>query len=160
MKVSLRYFIVLCISIATLSGCSGGSSNPDPDPEPVVTDQSVPTIIITKPTANQTFTAGSTIDFSAKFEDDLKLASYTVTISKLTTSSMVLKNVPTSTPFAYSKAENITGDVKTYTLPLDITIPANTTTVITTPGDYTVTVTCKDAAGKDAISKSVVIKIS
>lgn len=125
----------------------------------VVVDQSIPTIDIKSPTPNQAFTNGTAITFETAFADDVNLKSYTVTISKVATVGMVLKNVPVSTPFTYSKEGDISGTSYTLTL-TDINIPLNTTTTITTPGDYTVTVTCKDAAGKDAISKSVVIKIS
>lgn len=128
------------MTIAT-SGCNkGGSTDPLPVP-----DATKPTISITKPTPGQAFISGNTILFQATFSDNEKLKSYDFTISKKVIGGLILKVVPTSTPFSYIKSSTSLTGIKSQDISLnDIIIPANTATNIVTPGAYNLKVTCID----------------
>ena len=142
---TLIYYLFGFVMI--LTGCSKGGSNP-----PVaIPDTAKPSVTITKPTAGQSFTAGNTILFQATFTDNEKLKSYEVAVTKKIAGGMVLKVVPTSTPFTYTKsAISLVGGKSQDVSLSDITIPANTVSTITTPGIYNLKVTCFDNSDNSA----------
>jgi len=148
MKTTLRLFLMTCLMISTLACSKKGGSTPDP----IVADTTKPIISISKPTAAQAFNSGTTIPFEVSFSDNTKLGTYEVAITKVTTGGYILKNVPTSVPFSYTKSStNFTTGVKQQTITLtDIAIPANNTTTVTTPGNYNLKVTCYDASANKA----------
>ena len=150
---TLNWFLAGLV-IFIVSGCSKGGSNPPV----VVPDTTKPTISISKPTANQSFVAGNTIPFQATFSDNEKLKSYEVTVAKKITSGMVLKVVPTSTPFSYTKSTTGLAGGKSQDISLnDITIPPNTAINIVTPGVYNFNVTCVDGSDN---SNSTILEIT
>jgi hypothetical protein len=151
MKTSIQYLAVL---ILILFGCKKGSS-----PVPVVIpDTTKPTISVLKPTAGQSFTNGTAILFQATFSDNEKLKSYDIAVSQKVTGGMILKVVPISTPFSYTKSSTILSGGKTQDVSVsDITIPANTATNIVTPGTYNFKVTCVDGSDN---STSTTIEIT
>lgn len=154
MKYSRTYLIVLSILISILSGCSkGGSTAPV-----VVPDTTKPTIVISSPTAGQTFTAGGTIPIQVAFSDNEALKSYDITISKNLTSGVILKVVPISVPFTYSSGTT-TLSGKSQSATLNISIPANTPTQIVTPGTYDLKVNCIDSSTNSA-SVTLIITIN
>jgi len=143
MKTFSNYLTITILLLSTFScGKSGGSATPDP----VVTDTTKPTISIVKPSAGQSFTAGVTIPFQASFSDNIGLKSYEIVISKVTTGSFNLKNVPTSVPYSYTKSStSFSTGVKQQDITLsDMIIPANTATTIVSTGNYNLKVTCYD----------------
>ncbi len=144
MKFQIKLLTITLLLLFFL-GCKKGSTGPDP----IIPDTIKPTITITKPTAAQAFNAGTTIPFEASFSDNVKLQNYEVAISKTPAGGFILKNVPTSLPFSYTKSlTNFNTGVKQQNIILsDIAIPANNTTTITTPGNYNLKVTCFDGSG-------------
>jgi hypothetical protein len=152
MKQFSYYSMIFGLFIFTCTGCSKKSG-----PAPVVTpDTTKPIISATKPTPGQVFTAGNTILFQATFSDNEKLKSYDIAISKKVLGGMVLKVVPTSTPFSYNKSSTSLNGGKSQDVSLsDITIPANTATNIVTPGTYNFKVTCVD--GSDNTTSTTII---
>jgi len=138
-KIKFLFFISLLL--ATLWDCKKGEPAPVPD-------TTKPTITIAQPTAGQIFVAGNTIPFKATFSDNDLLKSYEIAVSKVSTSALILKNVPTSVPFSYVKSStSFTAGVRQQEIDLsDIVIPANTATTITTPGKYNFKVNCVDGS--------------
>jgi len=153
MKYFIKYLFILGILIVTFNGCSKGGSNPPV----VVPDTTKPTITITKPTAGQAFTAGSTILFAATLTDNEALKSCDVAISQKVTGSFALKVVPTSVPFTYTKSAISLGGKSQDISLSDIIIPSNTATTIVTPGVYNVKVTCFDSSNN---SSSTIVEIN
>jgi len=155
MRAAIKYLIVFSLLLSTLWGCSKKGTVVVPDKEP-------PRISVTLPTPSQTFLPGGTITFQATFSDNVKLKSYGITVSKRVTSGLILKIVPISEDFSFSRLSiNFPSGVKQQDINLnDIVIPLNTATKITTPGDYNFTVTCVDDAGNNAIPETRVIKIN
>ena len=158
MKIFIKHLIVSCLLVAALSGCKKTSS---PNPVPVVVpDTTKPTITITKPTVGQAFAPGSTIPFQATFSDNEKLGTYDIAISKVVTGGLILKVVPTSLAYSYTKSSTSfnTGVKQQEIILSDITpIPANTATNIVTPGKYNLKVTCVDGSNN---STSTTIEIN
>lgn len=155
MKISIKLLVITLFLISGFSACKKGSTGPDP----IIPDTTKPTITIIKPTAGQIFSAGSTIVFQASFSDNVKLKSYEIAISKVITGGLILKIVPISEDFSYTKTStNFTAGVKLQEINLsDIVIPVNTANKITTPGKYNVKVTCVDASDN---SNSTTIEIN
>ena len=144
----MKFQVKLLTTILLLSfftGCKKGGSVTDP----IIPDTTKPIITIIKPTAAQAFNTGTTIPFEASFSDNVKLQNYEVAISKTPTGGLILKNVPTSVPFSFTKSlTSFNTGVKQQNIILtDISIPANNTTTITTPGNYNLKVTCYDGSG-------------
>ena len=158
MKISIHLLIITILLISILKGCKKGGGN---GPDPVVPDTTKPTISVTKPTAGQIFASGNTIIFEATFSDNVKLKSYEIEVSKVVTGGFILKNVPIPEPFSYIKSStSFNPDVKQQNITLnDITIPANNTTGIVTPGNYNFKVTCLDGSDNSA-STTLVISIN
>ena len=156
MKTIIKFSLFAVILVLTLSGCKNGGT-----PDPVIPpDTSKPTITIIKPSAGQSFTNGTAILFQATFTDNEKLKSYDIAISQKVAGGMILKVVPVSTPFSYTKSSAGLSGGKTQEVSLsDITIPANTATTIVTPGTYNFKVTCVDGADNSA-STTVEITIN
>lgn len=100
MKISIKHLIFITLLFTAFSGCKKGGGSPDP----VISDTTKPTILIVKPTAEQTFVSGGAITFQATFSDNIKLKSYEIVISKVVLGGFILKNVPTSIPFGYIKS--------------------------------------------------------
>jgi hypothetical protein len=150
-KVPIKYLIGVGLLISALTGCQKGSSTA---PAPVISDTTKPTITIIKPTPGQSIDPGSTILFQATFSDNEKLKSYGIEISNVNKGGSILKNVPTSVPFSYTKPSTSFGlGTKQQDITLsDITIPANTTNKIVTPGKYYFKVTCVDGADNIAVT--------
>ena len=147
MRISNKYltFIVIIILIA---GCKK-KSNIIAEPP----DTTKPTIIITQPTAGQAFVTGNTIAFQATFSDNKELKNYVVTVTKVTTSGMILKIVPTVKLFSYTSPPPGTfgTGVKQQVITLsDIVIPQHTATELVATGKYNVKATCSDTAGNTA----------
>jgi len=127
------------------SGCSkGGSTVPV-----VVPDTTNPTISITKPSAGQIFAAGNTIPFQVTFSDNDKLKSYDITISKKAV-GLILKVVPTSVAFSYTKSTTSLSGKSQEVIISDILIPANTATTIVATGVYSLKITCLDGSDNPA----------
>lgn len=152
MKIAVKYLIIFCLLAATFVGCKKKGVI-------VIPDTTKPTITIIKPTAGQIFVAGNTILFQANFSDNEKLKSYEIAVSKVVTGGLILKVVPTSIDFSYTKpSTSFTAGVKQQEINLsDIVIPANTATTITTPGKYNFKVTCVDGSGN---SNSTTVEIN
>ena len=150
----MKYLIVICLLVQTYS-CSkkGGTVTPDP----VIPDTTKPTISITNPVPAQSFTPGTAITFQASFSDNVKLKSYEISISKVTSGAITLKNVPVSVPFSYTKSSTSfnTGVKQQDIILSDINIPANDATTIVTPGNYNFKVTCYD--GSDNKTETIII---
>ncbi len=143
MKITLRILTAISLIILVFSGCKKGSSTTPV----VVPDTTKPTISFTKPTAGQQFVAGNNIPFQVTFSDNEKLKSYDVAISQKVLGGMILKIVPTSVPFSYTKSSTSLAGGKSQEVTLtDINLPANTATTITTTGIYNVKVTCMDGS--------------
>lgn len=152
MKISIKYLIVISLLISNFTGCKkGGSTVPDP----VISDTAKPTISILKPTPGQSFIPGNNVAFQAMFSDNEKLKSYEIAISYVIKGGFILKNVPTSVPFSYTKSSTSFGlGVKQQEITLnDITIPSNNILTIVTPGKYYFKVTCVD--GSNNISETI-----
>ncbi len=142
MKSSVKHLIGNGLLILILVGCSKGGSNPPV----VVPDTTKPTISISNPTAGQAFVAGDNIPFKATFADNVALQSYAISIDKKVLGGMVLKVVPTSVPFSYSKpTTSISGKSQEIILN-GITIPTNTPTEVVSIGVYNLNVTCVDSS--------------
>lgn len=156
MKISYQLLIITSLLISTLTGCKKGSGA---GPDPVIPDTTKPTISVTKPTAGQIFVSGNTIIFEATFNDNIKLKSYEIEVSKVVTSGFILKNVPISEPFGYIKSStNFNPDVKQQNITLDdIIIPANSPTRIVTPGNYNFKVNCLDSSDNSASTTIVIV---
>ncbi len=154
MKLSITYLIGLTLFISVLSGCSkGGSSAPV-----VVPDTTKPIIVISSPSAGQTFTAGGTIPIQVAFSDNDALKNYDLTISKNLTSGVILKVVPISVAFTYSSGTTtLSGKAQSATL--NIAIPSNSPTQIVTPGTYDLKVNCLDSSNNTA-SLTLIITIN
>jgi hypothetical protein len=150
MRTSIKFLLSIIFLVLAISGCKKGSS-PTPDPIPI-SDTTKPTISITKPTVGQVFISGNTIAFQATFNDNKEIKSYEIVVSKVVTGGLILKIVPTSVPFSYTKSPtNFTSGVKQQEIFLnDITIPANSATTITTPGKYNFKVTCLDTSNNSS----------
>jgi len=148
MKYKSKLLIILCLLLASLSGCKKKN-----DPEPIP-DTTKPAITLANPTAGQSFVPGNTIPFKATFSDNDLLKNYEIAISKAATSGLILKIVPTSVPFSYVKSStNFTAGVKQQEIILsDILIPANSATTITTPGKYNFKVTCVDGSNNSTVT--------
>lgn len=143
MRFSFRLLIVLSLVILVSYSCKKGSI-PAPVPVP---DTTKPTISFTKPTAGQEFVAGGNIPFQVTFSDNEKLKSYEVAISLKVVGGMILKVVPTSVPFSYTRSSTALTGVKSQEVTItDINIPSNTATTIVSTGIYNVKVTCLDSA--------------
>ena len=149
MKIPVKYLIFISLFISLLSSCKKGGTT---GPNPAIKDTTKPTITIVKPTAGQVFVAGNTISFQATFADNEKLKSYDIVISQKLVSGLILKIVPTSVPYSYTKSSTSLSSVsKSQEITLnDITIPSNTATNIVTPGKYNCKVTCLDASNNTA----------
>ncbi len=155
MKILLKQSIVFSLLIITLFGCSKDSGTTPV----VIPDTTKPTISISKPSAGQVFTSGIAvvnIPFEATFADNVNLKSYSVAISKKIVGGMILKIVPTSVPFAYTKSTtSLNSGVKSQVVTLsDINLPANTANQIVTTGVYNLTVTCND--GSDNLASTTI----
>ena len=139
MKTSAKYLIVISLIVISIFGCKKSSS---------AVDTIKPVISISKPTAGQIFTAGSTIAFQATFSDNENLKSYEISINQVATGGLILKIVPTSVPFSYLKsATSFTAGTKQQEINLnDIVIPLNTATTFVTPGKYKLKVVCVDGS--------------
>lgn len=152
MKSFIKLLLGYCTMIILLSGCSKGGSS-------VAVDVTNPTISVTSPTAGQSFVAGNTIPFQVTFADNIALKSYEVAITKNLTGGLVLKVVPTSVPFNYTKSTTtLSGKSQVITL-TDVIIPANTATTLVTTGTYNVKVTCVDSSN-NSYSTTVQININ
>ena len=145
MKLSIKILTAVSILILLFPDCKKGS---DPASDPIVIDLTKPTISVLKPTAGQSFDAGTTILFQATFSDNINLKSYEITITKAVIGGLNLKIVPISAPFSYIKASTSFGlGVKQQEINLnDIVIPSNSATSIITPGKYYFKVTCMDSS--------------
>jgi hypothetical protein len=154
MKNPIQLLIIIGLLISSFSGCKKGGGT---GPEPIVPDTTKPVITITKPTAGQSFTPGSTIIFEASFSDNVKLKNYEIEVSKIVTGGYILKNVPVSEPFSCIKSSvSFNPDVKKQDITLsDILIPANNATKIVTPGNYNFKVNCRD--GSDNLASTIII---
>jgi hypothetical protein len=159
MKFSIKYFAISFLLISTLS-CSKKSGTVTPDP--IIPDTPKPTITIIKPTAAQAFVAGNTIMFQVTFNDNVKLGSYDIAITKVVLGGFIQKNIPTPVAWSYTKGStNFTSGVKQQEINLDnISIPLLIGTSPVATGDYNFTVSCVDAAGNIAIPITVVFKIN
>jgi hypothetical protein len=151
MKIKRNYLIVVNILILILLGCKKGDSTA---PEPVISDTTKPIITIIKPTPGQSFIPGSTIAFQATFSDNEKLKSYEIAISNLNKDGSILKNVPSSVPFSYTKlSTDFSLGVKKQDITLsDIIIPSNSNFTIITPGKYYFKVTCVDGSNNITVT--------
>jgi len=107
-----------------------------------------PSITTTTRPPGQVFIAGNTIPFQAMFSDNEKLKSYEIEVSNVNKGGSILKNVPSSVPFSYSKSSTSFGlGVKQQEITInDITIPTNSAFTIVTPGKYYFKVTCVDGS--------------
>jgi len=154
MKILSKYFILVGLLVSILSCSKKGNVAPVPD-------TTNPTITITQPTAGQGFAVGNTITFRASFADNDKLGSYSITVTKVISSGMVLKDVLTPVAWSYSKsATSFTTGVKQQNITLnDITIPLSigTSTVLT--GKYDFNVSCVDGSNNSA-STTIEININ
>lgn len=159
MKLSIKYFVIICLLISSIS-CSKKSGTVTPDP--IIPDTTKPTITIVKPTAAQVFVAGSPITFQATFSDNEKLGSYDISITKVVLAAFIQKNVPTPVAWSYTKGStNFTSSVKQQEINLsDISIPLLIGTSPVATGDYNFTVKCVDSAGNIAIPITIVVKIN
>jgi uncharacterized membrane protein len=156
MKISLQQFSVICLILITFAGCKKGTSTAPPV---VIPDTTKPTLSIVKPTAAQQFAAGANIPFQVTLTDNEKLKSYDIAVSLKLAGGLILKIVPTSTPFSYTKSATTLGGGKTQDVTVtDINIPANTATNIVTPGTYNFKVTCVDGSD-NSNSTTLEIKI-
>ncbi len=154
MRSPIRQLIVIFVLAAVISGCSKGGSNSPV----VVTDTTKPSILITAPTAGQQFSAGNNIPFQVTFSDNEALKSYDVAISQNLLGGLILKVVPTSVPFTYTKSTTtLTGKSQVITLS-DINIPSNTLTQIVSTGSYNLKVTCTDGSN-NTTSTTLIINI-
>jgi len=154
MKFFRTYLIALSVLILILNGCSKGGSTASV----VVPDTTKPTIVISSPTAAQTFTAGGSIPVQVAFSDNEALKSYDITISKNLTSGVILKVVPISVAFTYSSgSSSLTG--KSQSATLNIAIPPNTPSQIVTPGAYDFKVNCIDSSNNTS-SLTLIITIN
>ena len=124
MKISLQQFSVICLILITFAGCKKGTSTAPPV---VIPDTTKPTLSIVKPTAAQQFAAGANIPFQVTLTDNEKLKSYDIAVSLKLAGGLILKIVPTSTPFSYTKSATTLGGGKTQDVTVtDINIPAKT----------------------------------
>jgi hypothetical protein len=154
MKILSKYFILVGLLVSILSCSKKGNVAPVPD-------TTNPTITITQPTAGQVFAVGNTITFQASFADNDKLGSYSITITKVISSGMVLKNVLTPVAWSYSKsATSFTTGVKQQNITLnDITIPLLIGTSPVLTGKYDFNVSCVDGSNNSA-STTIEININ
>lgn len=154
MKILSKYFILVGLLISILSCSKKGNVAPVPD-------TTNPTITITQPTAGQVFAVGNTIAFQASFADNDKLGSYSITVTKVISSGMVLKNVLTPVAWSYTKsATNFTTGVKQQNINLtDITIPLLIGTSPVLTGKYNFNVSCVDRSNNSA-STTIEININ
>lgn len=158
MRIPIKYLIIICFLITSLSGCKKNST---PTPDPIIPDTTKPTILITKPNGVDAFVPGNTIIFQATFADNNKLGSYDIAITKVVTGGLILKNVPTPVAWSYTKsATSFTTGVKQQEINLsDITIPLFIGTSPVATGKYNFKVTCIDGSNNSA-STTVEININ
>ena len=143
MKQIIKSTIAFTLFLVIVCSCSKGGGSAPPV---VIPDTTKPSITITNPTPGQAFVAGASIPFQASFTDNEALKSYDVTITKKVVGGFVLKVVPTSVPFTYTKSSTgLSGKSQNVTLS-DILIPANTATTIVATGVYSVKVNCTDSS--------------
>ena len=156
MNSLIKYLKIFSFLVIAIWGCKKGASS---TADPIVPDTTKPTITIVKPTAGQSFVPGNSILFQATFSDNTELKSYEISVSKVITGGLILKNVPTSIPFIYSKyATGFSAGVKQQEINLgDITIPANSASTITTPGKYNLKVICVDTSNNSSDTSVEVI---
>jgi len=156
MQILSKYLILVGLLVSILACSKKGSVAPVPVP-----DTTNPTITITQPAAGQVFAVGNTITFQASFADNDKLGSYSITVTKVLTSGMVLKNVPTPVAWSYSKtATSFTSGVKQQNITLnDITIPLLIGTSPVLTGKYNFNVSCVDGSNNSA-STTIEININ
>jgi hypothetical protein len=154
MKILSKYFILTGLLITILSCSKKGSVAPVPD-------TTNPTISITQPAVGQAFSTGNTITFQATFADNDKLGSYSITVTKVITSGMVLKNVLTPVAWSYSKsATSFSTGVKQQAITLnDITIPLLIGTSPVLSGKYDFNVSCVDGSN-NSVSTTIEININ
>ena len=139
----------MLLTASVITGCKKKDTTVTPV---VVPDTTKPTITITQPTAGQVFTIGNTISFQASFSDNELLKTYDITISKVVTSGMILKVVPTPVAWSYSKiATSFNTGVKTQAITLsDIVIPTIINSSPVATGKYNFKVTCTDGSNNTA----------
>jgi len=156
MQILSKYLILVGLLVSILACSKKGSVAPVPVP-----DTTNPTITITQPSAGQAFVVGNTITFQASFADNDKLGNYSITVTKVITSGMVLKNVLTPVAWSYSKsATNFTTGVKQQNITLnDITIPLLIGTSPVLTGKYDFNVSCVDGSNNNA-STTIEININ
>jgi hypothetical protein len=139
MKTSIKYLMVMIFAILSLLGCKKVVTP--------VTDTVKPAITIVSPSPGQTFSAGSTIAFQATFSDNINLKSYEIGVSQKIAGGLILKIIPTSVPFSYTKSTTaFDAGLKQQEIRHDINIPANSTTTNTAPGIYNFRVTFSDSS--------------
>ena len=143
MKHFINSSIAISLFLVIVTSCSKGGGSAPPV---VIPDTTKPAITITNPAPGQVFVAGASVPFQATFTDNEALKNYDVAISKKVVGGFVLKVVPTSVPFTYTKSSaGLSGKSQNVTL-TDILIPANTATTIVTTGVYSVKVNCTDSS--------------
>lgn len=135
--------LVLLLSV----GCKKKDTTPV-----VIPDTTKPSITITSPTAGQSYTVGNTIAFQASFSDNELLKTYEITISKVITGGLIIKNVPTPVAWSYTKsATAFNTGVKLQSITLsDIAIPTLINTSPVATGKYNFKVTCVDGSNNSS----------
>lgn len=124
-----KYALIALISLGMIS-CGSSSDGEDPDTQD-------PSINISAPTANQSFTEGTTINASFTASDNKALKEYVINVVFFQTVGMIVKNAPV--PYEFDDSGNLSG--LSQTVPINLEIPTNTK-----KGKYKMTVTVRDAA--------------